>query len=237
MKNNDIRSILAGIAEEEAPSSEINLWNGIRQRLETSETKFRNGEKSMSRVFALKSTRRFALALVAVLAIFVLVLATPQGQAIGKSILSVFNKFPGGTLVASLQEAKDRLGADILLPPGEVDNQVLGDVDYYSGDGTASAVVLYYGSSIVVIIQKGELPSLAETYAGTPGEYEYTVVRGQEALYSQGCTENGSPVWNWDCNGLRELIWFENGIQYNIHTSYALDVSRDTLFAIAESMK
>ena len=33
MKNMDIQSILAGIAEEAAPSAEIDLWQGIHRRL------------------------------------------------------------------------------------------------------------------------------------------------------------------------------------------------------------
>jgi hypothetical protein len=93
MKNVNIQSILAGIAEEAAPSAEIDLWRGIQGRLGSSEPEVRRGEPLLKPNFAQKSfLRRLALATLALVFAFAILFATPQGRAWAQEILRYFNR-------------------------------------------------------------------------------------------------------------------------------------------------
>jgi hypothetical protein len=105
MKNKDIQSILAGIAEEAAPSAEIDLWKGIRQRLETSESRFNKGETLMKPNFVQKPiVRRLALATLALVLAFAILFATPQGRAWAQEIIHFFTRAAGDTQPALTAE-------------------------------------------------------------------------------------------------------------------------------------
>jgi hypothetical protein len=99
MKNMDIQSILAGIAEEAAPSAEIDLWEGIHRRIASSESQFRQGEPLMKSNFAQKTIfRRLALATLALVFAFAILFATPQGRAWAQEIIHFFTRAGSDTL-------------------------------------------------------------------------------------------------------------------------------------------
>jgi len=94
MKNSELHSSLAAIAEEAIPTAEIDLWAEMSWHLATtSESISKQGDASMktnlSRTVIL---RRAALALLAIVAALALLLATPQGQAWAQSVLRFFTR-------------------------------------------------------------------------------------------------------------------------------------------------
>lgn len=93
MKNDELKSALAAIAEQAAPSAEIDLWRKLQRHLETSESIQKLGDASMKTTFP-----RTALILLAVIMGFALLFITPQGQAFAQSILQFFIRTPGDTL-------------------------------------------------------------------------------------------------------------------------------------------
>ena len=98
MKNTNIQSILAGIAEEAAPSAEIDLWKGISQHLESSESRFHKGETLMKPNFTQKPiVRRVALAALALVLAFAILFATPQGRAWAQEIIHFFTRAASDT--------------------------------------------------------------------------------------------------------------------------------------------
>ena len=65
----------------------------------------------------------------------------------------------------------------------------------------------------------GAAASVTETldtlYNAHPEFYERLTVRGQPALYFQGCWDNG--VYDRSCAGSQSLTWFEDGLEYSIY--------------------
>jgi hypothetical protein len=99
MKNNTIQSILAGIAEEAAPSAEIDLWKGIQRQLESSESISSKGESLMKPYFVQRPlVRRLALAALALVLALAVLFATPQGRAWAQEIIRFFTRSGSDTL-------------------------------------------------------------------------------------------------------------------------------------------
>jgi len=99
MKNHEIHSILAKIAEQAAPSAEIHLWTGLRRHLEASESMSKQGDAVMkTNPTRMLTPRRAALAVLAIAAALALLLATPQGQAWAQSLLRFFTRAESDTL-------------------------------------------------------------------------------------------------------------------------------------------
>jgi hypothetical protein len=91
MKNAKIQSILAKIAEEAAPTAEIDLWGKLRLQLETSESRFSKGETLMKPDIAQRpGVRRVTLASALAASSLVFFLFTHPGQALAQSILHFF---------------------------------------------------------------------------------------------------------------------------------------------------
>ena len=101
MKNDNLKTILAEIAEKAAPTAEINLWPGLQAQLVTGKWQPEKGSTGAETLFPKKIFfRRAALASIAVALAFALLLATPQGRAWAQSILQFFTRTAGDTLPA-----------------------------------------------------------------------------------------------------------------------------------------
>jgi hypothetical protein len=91
MKNSQLQSTLAEIAEQAVPSAQIDLWMGMRGHLATSESIFKQGDASMKTDFSRTLTlRRVALVIMVIAIAFAILLVTPQGQALAQEILKYF---------------------------------------------------------------------------------------------------------------------------------------------------
>ena len=101
MKNSQLQSTLAEIAEQAIPSTEIDLWTGMRRHLATSESNIQQGDASMkTNFFRTPTLRRAALILAAVTVGLAILFATPQGQAFAQSLLHFFTRTQGDTIPA-----------------------------------------------------------------------------------------------------------------------------------------
>ena len=128
MKNSDIHFILAGIAEEAAPSAEIDLWKGIHSRLESSESRFQKGKTRMKPNFAQRPiVRRIALAMLALVLAFAILFATPQGRAWAREILHFFTRAASDTLPVT------PLPLTVTQDPGYVFNKAIADAEHQAG--------------------------------------------------------------------------------------------------------
>jgi hypothetical protein len=94
-----------------------------------------------------------------------------------------------------------------------------------------------YGGVELVIAQKyGVTETLETIYHDAPDMYdEPFMVRGQQALYWQGCYTDAG--WTRECGMPQGLIWFEDGIEYYIWAGFSPGGAGETLIAIAESLR
>ena len=91
MKNDNLKTILSELAEQAAPTVEINLWPAMQAQILTSKWVEEKGNKMMKTPFAQKMFfRRTVLALMAIAVIFAILLATPLGRAVAQDILKYF---------------------------------------------------------------------------------------------------------------------------------------------------
>jgi hypothetical protein len=95
MDNNKIRSILQDALEEEIPSSQVNLWPAVKASLVAGEYQRQQGVKMNTT----KPHRipRLAFALLAIVALLAVALATPQGRSLAQSVFQFFMRVPGTT--------------------------------------------------------------------------------------------------------------------------------------------
>jgi hypothetical protein len=116
MKNDKLKTILTELAEDAAPTREINLWPAMQDQLSTNEWQPQQGNKIMKTPFAQNMfLRRAALALLALVIVFAILLATPQGRAWAQSVLKFFTRAESDTLPAPTAEP---LGWVDLTTPG-----------------------------------------------------------------------------------------------------------------------
>ena len=85
MKNDNLNAILSELAENAAPTSRIDLWPTLKDRLATSESRLKQGDASMkidsSRTLILRGA---VLALMTLAIAFAILLAIPQGDGPGR---------------------------------------------------------------------------------------------------------------------------------------------------------
>jgi hypothetical protein len=94
MKNDNLNAILSELAENAAPTSRIDLWPTLKDRLATSEFRLKQGDASMKTDSSQTPLlRRAVLALLAIAIAFAILLATPQGRAWAQSILRHIGNF------------------------------------------------------------------------------------------------------------------------------------------------
>jgi hypothetical protein len=95
MINKRIQSILQDALEEEIPSSQVNLWPAVKASLVAGKHQLQQGAK----MNATKSHRipRLAFALLAIVALLAVALATPRGRALAQSVFQFFVRAPGPT--------------------------------------------------------------------------------------------------------------------------------------------
>ena len=128
MKEITIHSILAGIAEEAAPSAEIDLWEGIHRHLESSESQFHQGEPLMKPNFAKRPfVRGMALAALALVFAIALLFAIPQGRAWAQEVIHFFSRASSDT------QPVTPLPLTVTQDPGYVFNKAIADAGKQAG--------------------------------------------------------------------------------------------------------
>lgn len=85
----EIQSILMDVLEEQIPSSEVNLWPAVKAALVAG--KHRPNQQGVKvNITKPRRTARFAIAIPLILALLVVLLATPQGRSFAQSLLEFF---------------------------------------------------------------------------------------------------------------------------------------------------
>lgn len=91
MKKDNLTSIMKDLAEIAAPSTEIDLWPAIKDSINQGNWHKTKGDLIVNKTIALpKVLLRAAVALLILLAIFGILLATPQGRAFANTIIKLF---------------------------------------------------------------------------------------------------------------------------------------------------
>jgi hypothetical protein len=95
MDKNKIRPILQDALEEEIPSSQVKLWPAVKASLVAGEYQRQQGAKMNTT----KPHRipRLAFALLAIVALLAVALATPQGRTLAQSVFQFFMRAPDTT--------------------------------------------------------------------------------------------------------------------------------------------
>jgi hypothetical protein len=112
---------------------------------------------------------------------------------------------------------------------------------YRAGDGEVMVALFYAGQPVgdgrtykLLIMQTFDPTNTLENLA-LAGGYENTTVNGQPAIYRQDCWDMTSTGGDVACKQF--LTWFENGVQYDIEVYLPASLPKETLIAIAESMR
>lgn len=91
MKNDNLNAILNELAENAAPTSRIDLWPTLKDRLAMSESRLKQGDASMKTDSSRTLTLRWAaLFLIAIAIAFTILFATPQGRAWAQKMFLFF---------------------------------------------------------------------------------------------------------------------------------------------------
>ena len=89
MDNKKIQAILQEALEEEVPSADIHLWPAVKSLVAGKPTN-PQGVPKMNTPF-MRRVPRVALAILAIVALFALILTTPQGQSFAQSLWQFFS--------------------------------------------------------------------------------------------------------------------------------------------------
>ena len=185
MKNMDIQSILASIAEEAAPSAEIDLWKGIHRRLASSESQFRQGESLVKPNFAPKTLlRRLALATLALVFAFAVLFVTPQGRVWAQEIIRFFMRAGSDTLPYTPQPL---VWADVTasaLPPTSTPMAAFA-ADCGDFDAPKCSVEQIRAKVDFPVEQLGTIPE-GMHFVGSTGGPDYVEVLYDNGIYALG---------------------------------------------------
>ncbi len=105
MTEKQIRSMLQELAEQKAPASEIDLWDGVAARLE--QAPLQTSDRTQNRGFKMNTNRNHnrllnyaALAILAIILVGGLFFATPRGRALADEFLRFFTRSSSDTIPA-----------------------------------------------------------------------------------------------------------------------------------------
>ncbi|MBN1453881.1 MAG: hypothetical protein JW963_22895 [Anaerolineales bacterium] len=115
------------------------------------------------------------------------------------------------------------------------------DGPYRTSEGETMFVLLYSGGPVgdgrtykILVMQTINPANTLENLA-LAGGYEATTVNGQAAIYQSSCWDTTATGGETACR--QYLTWFEDGVQYDIEVFLPASLPRETLIAIAESMR
>lgn len=251
MKPTSLHTTLAQIAEEAAPSAEIDLWTGLHQHLASESTL--KGDASMKSTLSL-TPRRAALATLIILALLLSLFVTPPGRALAQTVLQFFTRAGSDQLPPqlgpaptdaprdkSLVEAESLAGFSVLTPGALPEGLSFYGASYDDG---LKAVIQQFGyapEDIRLSLRQQPFSSPeACTLCGLVGAsapVQTVSVGNVSAEYTEGVwelTDNG-PVWRND-EYLKTLRWQSNGMAFELIYMGA-ELDRNTLVAIAAELQ
>jgi len=142
----------------------------------------------------------------------------------------------------SLDDAETLTGLDIHLPALMLSNVRFDHISYgVDGMGPGYISAYYAGEPVgdgrtyhVQIIQSPDAETNLDILE-MAGGYERVAVRGHAGIYQAQCFDTTELAGGVECH--QYLTWFEVGTQFDVSAYFPALVPRETLFAIAESMR
>jgi hypothetical protein len=263
MKTDPLKSTLADLAEKAAPSTEINLWPGIKSELSTSAWHSKNGE-TMKTPAQNTLIRRLSLATLALATAFALLAFTPHGRTFAQSVIQLFTRAQSESFQTGGPIAEPDASMSTAMPPSPVisiaDAKALADFNLlelpfvpqgfeYLGtrmyeDAVSTEYGVPGGGGNLVLMQSKE-GFIQSEWDQVPANAIVPVKVGDvDAEYAQGTfvviAGETSAKWNSDApvfrlRWVRDGIWFELTKYGDVFPIEYLDM--DGLIALAESLK
>jgi len=239
MDNKKIQAILQEALEEEIPSSDIHLWPAVKSLVAGRQTN-QQGVPKMNTPF-MRRVPRIAVVVLAIVALFILVLTTPQGQSFAQSLLRFFSPaedtlFPLSDPQIAIEPENDSPTADApspLLSVAEAEAQAGFDAAELSfvPKGFEYLGARLYGNIVsieyqaiglggnLIITQSREGYNEAE-WDSVPAEFVVAVKIGAlDGEFVQGSfvvfPNATEATWNPDM-ALWRLRWEKDGVYYEI---------------------
>lgn len=263
MENKNIKSVLQNALEEEVPSSQIDLWSAVKERLVTGQnSSFAQGVKMKS--IGSRRLQRVGLVILMVAALMAVVLITPQGRAFAQDLFKFFRRaesnvmpIPPDQIIAAeatravptavppaplitIAEAYQVVGFSFRVPEtpeGFVLRGARADADSISIEYEArggGALILHESSQGFIESEWDQAPIEAISQARI-GTIDAEVVQGTFVVFP------GETVarWNPDAPVLR-LRWIFDGVWFELakfgNVESIAHVDRDALLTLAENM-
>ena len=267
MDNKKIQSILQDALEEEVPSADIQLWPAVKS-LVAGKHSSPQGVIKMNTPRLHRQTRRFpriAIAILAIVALFALALATPQGRSFAQSILRFFTRteetsFPLSDSQIATEPEQDSPTAEApapLITVAEAEAQAGFDAAELSfvPEGFTYLGARMYGNTLnieyetpdrgghlnITQSQEGYYPS---DWDSVPAEFIAPVKIGElDGEFVQGTfvvfAGDTSATWNPEAPILR-LRWEKDGVYFEITKFGDVEaieyLDQDGLVALAEDL-
>jgi hypothetical protein len=240
MSNKKIQSILKDVLEEEIPSSQVNLWPAVKADLVAGKHQ-QNQQGDTMNILKPRRIPRFALAILLVLALLVVFIATPQGRSFAQSVLELFTRAESTTFPledSQIVSVEPDETSPTALPPAplisvaEAEAQVgfnVAEIPYVP-EGFDYLGARLYGNNVSIeyqtqdyghlIIKQSQEGFYQSDWGNVPadavvpvkiGELDGELAQGTFVVYPGETTA----TWNPDASFTR-LRWVNNGVWFEI---------------------
>lgn len=240
MDSKNIKSILENVLEDEIPSAQIDLLPAIQSRLVTGKKLPAQQGEPMKKTF----TKRLAFSFLAVAALTIVALLTPQGRAFAQNVLQLFRRADSKTFevepamvepletdqanataappapLISVEEAETIVGFDVLELPS-----VPSGFNYLGARLYANSVSIEYeargqGGMLIITQSRDGYWQSEAGWDKVPVDAIVSVKIGNvDGEFAKGMfvayPNDTSATWNPDASVLR-LRWVDNGIWFEM---------------------
>jgi len=258
----DKKNILKDALEDAIPSSKVNLWPAVKASL-VAGSKFQQREKVNTTNS--RSLSGLAFAVMAIVTLSIVILATPQGRAFAQSVLHLFNRAESDILPVqpfqltpipetatsdsgyifdkTVIEAGKEAGFAVLMPTFLPKILAFEGASYEPDHHIVRIFYSYENTTNGLVIREEQFQTSDDCelcgVVGASADIEIIQIGSITGEYVEGVwklTDNG-PVWESDPY-LKTVRWQKDGIAFElVYMGPPEDLTRPDLVAIAESMK
>lgn len=262
MDSKDIKSILQDAVEQDIPPSQVNLLPAVKASLVAGQS-FQQGE-TMNRTRS-RRTQRLTLTALAIAALMMFALITPQGRAFAQSILQFFTRAESNTIPLQPEQIvpSASVEAATAMPPSST--LPLPEAEQAAGFDAAELPIIprgfnylgarLYGNAISIEYEAqgggGNLMIMQSREGFTQSDWDQVPddavvavrIGGLDAEYAQGTFvvygNDTVATWNPDAPILR-LRWVKDGIWFQMTKFGDVEpieyLDRDGMVALAETL-